>query len=40
MPANYRLKLTARLFFAERPQLKRSVSPTFYGWRQWVEDVL
>jgi hypothetical protein len=28
MSPNYRLKLTARLFLAERPQLSRSVSQT------------
>jgi hypothetical protein len=28
MPANNRLKLTARLFLAERPQLKRGVRRT------------
>ncbi len=28
MPSNYGLKLTARLFLAERPQLKRNVSLT------------
>jgi hypothetical protein len=28
MKPNYRLKLTARLFLAERPQLKRSVMQT------------
>jgi hypothetical protein len=31
MPSNYRLKLTARLFLGERPQLKRSVGLTNNG---------
>lgn len=29
--SNYRLQLTARLFLAERPQLKRSVSQILDG---------
>ena len=33
MPANYRLKLTARLFLAERPQLSRTVRLALFPWR-------